>query len=297
MGFAVKIELMREKIKAYYAATKPRVTYANALTALTGYLFAVGLFGGFDILDFVALSIGMTLIIASACVLNNLLDRDIDSKMKRTETRPTVTGIVTVRGALMLTAALGVIGFALLAYTGLAVLLLGAFGYLTYVLFYGVLAKRLSIHGTLVGAVSGAVPIVAGYVAISGQIDVAAAILFLILFFWQEPEFYSISIFRRREYKEAGVPVISVVRGSENTAQQIFVYLLLYVASTLALTAFGYTNWLYFVIMALAGAYWIWLAAQGLNGKDLEKWARRMFHAGMLNMLLICIVLPLGSLL
>lgn len=289
---------MQEKIKAYYQATKPRVTYANSFTALTGYLFAAGLYGGFDVVTFLALAIGVTLIIASACVLNNLLDRDIDSKMKRTEGRPTVTGVVSARGAIMLTTLLGVIGaLVLYFFTGLFVLALGVLGYITYVLFYGVLGKRLSLHGTLVGSVSGAIPIVAGYVAISGQIDTAAIILFLILFFWQEPEFYSISIFRRREYQEAGVPVISVVRGNKNTARQIFVYLLLYVASTLALTAFGYTNWLYFVIMALAGAHWIWLAAQGLRGKNLEKWARRMFHTGMLNMLLICVMIPLGSLL
>ena len=288
----------KDKIKAYYAATKPRVTYVNALTALTGYLFAVGLLGGFDMAELLALAVGVTLIIASACVLNNLLDRDIDSQMKRTADRPTVTGAVSVRGALILTITLGIVGSALLYFfAGVGVLALGALGYVTYVLFYGVIGKRLSIHGTLVGSVSGAIPIVAGYVAISGRIDLAAVLLFLILFLWQEPEFYSISIFRRREYKTAGVPVISVVRGNRNTARQIFVYLALYVVTTLILTPLGYANLLYFVVMAAAGGYWLFLATRGLSGKNLEAWARKMFHVGLLNMIILCVMLPLGSLL
>lgn len=130
-----------------------------------------------------------------------------------------------------------------------------------------------------------------------GSIDAGLIIVFLILFFWQFPEFYSIAIYRRKEYAAAHVPVMTVVKGVRSTIIQIVIYTILYVLSTLALSLYGYTGITYFVVMGGAGAYWIRLAVKGLNTTEPEAWARKMFRFSMITILLLCIMLAVGPLL
>lgn len=287
-------------IKRYYSLTKPGVLYGNAITAAAGFLFAAAYYRMFDVLLFIALFVGTTMVIASACVINNVLDADIDSKMERTKKRVTVTREVSQSGAVVFSALLGVIGLIVLyAYTNLLVVGIGLFGFIDYVAFYGMLSKRLSIHGTLVGSISGAMPILAGYCAVAGQIDAGAVLVFLALFFWQMPEFYSISIYRHDEYKAAGIPVMSVVAGIKSTKIQIYIYTLLFVASTLLFSTFNYTGFVYLVVMAAFGAYWLWLAALGLQTTPAQTnaWARHMFRFSLVVLLVFSAMLPLGALL
>jgi len=289
---------MREKLNAYYQLTKPGVLYGNVLTGAAGFLLAAGVAKHYDWLLFLAAIGGMTLVIAAACVINNYLDRDIDSVMQRTKKRPSVTG--AVKGGAMVTygVILLVFGIGILyLWTNLLVVAIGIIGFVTYVWLYGALSKRRSIHGTAVGSISGAMPIAGGYAAVSGHVDFGLVIVFLILFFWQFPEFYSIAIYRRKEYAAAKVPVMSVVKGVPSTIKQIFVYTILYVLSTLSLTTFRYTGWIYMVVMAAAGAYWIMLAYEGLSTKKPEAWARKMFRFSMYDILLLCVMLAVGPLL
>lgn len=282
--------------KDYYSLTKPGVLYGNALTAAAGFLLAAR--GHIDGLLFLALVVGSTLVIASACVLNNFLDQDIDSKMARTKKRVIVSGKVKGRDAVILSVALGVLGLLILAlFTNWLVVLIGIIGFVDYVVLYGMLSKRLSIHGTLVGSISGAVPILAGYVAVSGAIDAGAIIVFAAMFLWQMPEFYSIAIYRMKEYKAAGVPVMSVVKGKEHTRLQIFFYTVAFVVSTLLLTPYGYTGYSYLVVMGLLGAYWLYLAIIGFKAKDIDAWARRMFRFSLIILLAFCAVISVGWLL
>lgn len=287
---------MSANIKAYYQLTKPGVLYGNVLTAVAGFFLAAR--GDIDWLLFLAMLIGMTLVVAAACVLNNYLDYDIDRLMERTKKRPSVTGEVPRRHIVVFAIILAILGFAVLVlWTNWLVVTIGAIGYITYVWLYGALSKRRSIHGTLVGSISGAMPIAGGYAAVNGQPDLGLAIVFLILFFWQFPEFYSIAIYRRKEYAAAKVPVMPVVKGVRSTTIQIFLYTILYVLSTLSLTFFGYTGIIYFVVMALLGGYWIWLGAQGLGARQPEVWARRMFRFSMITILVLCLMLAIGPLL
>lgn len=285
-----------EKVRAYYQLTKPGVLYGNVLTGAAGFLLAAR--GHVDGWLFAATILGMTLVIASACVLNNFLDQDIDTIMERTKSRPSVTGAVKGGHMILFSAVLGTVGICMLAaWTNPLVAWIGLAGFVTYVWLYGALSKRRSVHGTLVGSISGALPIVGGYAAVGGRIDAGLLIVFLIMFFWQFPEFYSIAIYRRKEYGAAHVPVMPVVRGVPATIRQIFVYTVLYVASTLLLTALGYTGYVYLVVMAAMGGYWLWLAVKGLRAKDADAWARRMFRFSMTTILVLCVMLAIGPLL
>lgn len=284
-------------LNIYLSLTKPRVLFGNAVSAIAGFLLAshdrllVG--------PFIGLAVGSTLIIASACVVNNILDRDIDAKMKRTKNRVTVTGVVSLPLAALFGIILGLIGLGLVvSLNNLYVVSIGLIGWITYVVFYGMTAKRLSIHGTLVGSISGAVPIAAGYLAVSDRIDMAAILVFLTVFFWQLPEFYSIAIYRLAEYKAAGVPVMPAVVGVKSTKLQIMAYSLLFVVCSLLISLFTPLGYIYIIIMALAGLYFIWRAFSGLrlSGRSNENaWARQLFHLSINWLLLFCLMIALGT--
>lgn len=284
----------RSLIKTYYSLTKPGVLYGNALTAAAGFLLASEKNINFWL--FIALCLGSTLIIASACVLNNYLDQDIDKKMARTKKRALVQGEIKGRNAVIFSIILGVLGVAiLLLWTNLLVVLIGIGGFIVYVVLYGMLSKRLSIHGTLVGSISGAAPILAGYCAVTGTIDVGAILVFLILFLWQMPEFYSIAVYRQKEYAAAGVPVMSVVKGVKSTKIQIFIYTVLFVISTLLLTVYGVTGYVYLIVMGVLGAYWIGLGLKGLSAKDSDAWARKMFRFSLIILLVFCGIISVDA--
>jgi protoheme IX farnesyltransferase len=278
--------------RAYYQLTKPGVLFGNVLSAAAGFLFASQ--GHPNILKFVWLCLGTTLLIASACVINNYLDQDIDAKMVRTKKRAAWIKAVGGRNAVVFSAVLGVLGLGvLIAFSNMLVVLIVIVGWIDYVVLYGMWSKRKSVHGTLIGSISGATPILAGYVGAAGTIDLGAVLVFLVLFVWQMPEFYSISIYRREEYAAAGVPVISVVRGVKRTIAEIFIYTALFVAFSLALGLAGYGGVIYTIVMALAGAYWLWVGLQGLRDPNSNAWARRMFKFAINMLLLFCVVIAI----
>lgn len=277
---------------------KPGVLYGNAITAAAGFLLASADRRQFDFWLFLALLVGTSLVIGSACVLNNFLDQDIDSKMERTKSRAIVAGEVPGRNAVIFSIVLGVVGISILyLWTNLLVVIIGLVGFVDYVVLYGMLSKRLSIHGTLVGSISGATPILAGYCAVTGQIDAGAIIVFAILFLWQMPEFYSIAIYRRKEYAAAGVPVMSVIKGVKSTRTQIFLYTIAFVGATSLLAVYGYTGYTYFLVMMALGLYWLWLGYTGFKVSDIDRWARKMFHFSLIILLSLSLMLAIGPLL
>ena len=280
--------------KDYYSLVKPGVLYGNAITAVAGFLLASQ--GRIDWWLFAALVTGTTLVIASACAINNYLDQDIDSKMARTKTRAIVAGKVKGSHAVTLSIVLGVVGLAILvAYTNWLVVAIGVIGFIDYVVLYGMLSKRMSYHGTLVGSISGATPVLAGYVGAAGVIDAGALIVFAVLFLWQMPEFYSIAVYRQKEYAAAGVPVISVVKGIKRTRLQIFWYTLACVVALVALTLAKVAGIVYLLVMSVLGLYWLWLAAKGLHARDSDAWARKMFHFSLIILLAFCFMISVDA--
>ena len=288
-------------IGRYLSLTKPGVLFGNVVTGIAGFCLASANRHLFDAGLFVATIGGMTLVIAAACTLNNVLDQDIDKIMARTRARAVASGTVSAERAWSFAVLLGVSGLAVLGlWTNLLVVAIGVLGFIIYVWLYGALSKRRSIHGTLVGSLSGAAPILAGYVAVRGHIDAGAILVFLALFFWQFPEFFAIAIYREQEYAAAGVPVITVMKGVPYTKWRIAVYALLFVISALLLTPLGYAGYTYLAVMALVCAWWLWLAAKGFRAAGEEQsnaWARRMFHASINVLLIYSFLIAIGSLL
>lgn len=280
-------------IGALYRLTKPGVTYGNLITTVAGYLFAAN--GLLDWSVFLALTIGTWAVIASACVINNYLDQDIDALMTRTKKRPLLTGEATNLQAILFGGVLGIGGTLLLSvFTNYWVAAAGIAGWIVYVWLYGALGKRKSVHGTLVGAVSGAVPIWVGWLAVHPGFGVEGILLFLVIFFWQMPEFYAISVYRKDEYAKAGIPVSSVIRGIPATIRQIAAYGTLTVASALALLVSPLTSITMIVVLAAVCMYWLYIVFQGLSTKDPAAWAKKEFHFALVFLMVFCVVISLN---
>lgn len=240
---------------------------------------------------------GTALIIASACVVNNYIDRKIDIKMARTSMRALAVGKISIRSALIYALVLGVLGFWTLAtYTNWLTFWLGVLAYFMYTLVYG-LAKRRSIHGTLVGSISGALPPVAGYTAVTGQIDLGAVLVFVIYVVWQMPHFYAIAIYRLKDYRSAGLPVWPVVKGIRSTKIQIAGYIIAFVLANILLTFYGYTGVIFILVILIAALRWLSLATKGFKVTNDIKWAKQGFRASLLVILVLDVMLSVGAIL
>jgi heme o synthase len=281
-------------LKTYYRLVKPGIVYGNTMTAAAGFLLAAH--GSIAWRLFAAALAGTALIIASACVINNYIDRGIDQKMARTKKRALASGTIKAPEALTYAAVLGLAGLALLILkTNYLTVAVGLVGFIDYVVLYGV-AKRKTVHGTLVGTIAGATPIVAGYTAVAGRLDSAAIILFLMLALWQMPHFYAIAIYRLKDYSAAGLPVWPVKKGIPSTKQQIILYVLAFTLASTLLTIYGYTGIIYLVVMTAVGLYWLYLGLQGLKTKDDTKWARQMFLFSLIVILVLSVMVSVGEL-
>ena len=275
--------------------TKPGIVRGNIVYTIAAFLLASK--GDFFLTTFLAVVIGTALVIASACVVNNYIDRHIDKKMERTKKRALVTGAVSGRAAAYYAVILGIIGFTvLILFTNTLTFVVGIVAYVFYVLIYG-WAKRVSYHGTLVGAIPGALPPVAGYVAVSGVIDLGALLIFCVIVFWQMPHFYAISIYRHDDYKAAGIPVISVVRGVSATKRAIMWYILAFLIAALCLAVAGYTGIIYLFTMLAVGALWFILGMRGLRAPNSHRWAKMMFRFSLIVTLVFSVLISVDNLL
>lgn len=272
-------------VRDYYRLTKPGIIRGNLVHILAGVIFAHAY--GFAWQSVVGVLVGTGLVIASACVVNNYTDRGIDERMKRTRTRASVTGAVSLQSAMIFASLLFLVGFAvLLTMTNLLVAIIGLTAYVFYTLFYAI-AKRKTVHSTLVGAIPGALPALAGYAAVGGRLDMAAWLLFLLILVWQMPHFYAISIFRREEYKEAGLPVLGVVKGFKEVRRQMGLYMLVYLLVVILIIVSGSINLLGGAVLLLGAIYWLRMFLRRVQDED--KWARAVFGSSLL--LTLCLLL------
>jgi heme o synthase len=282
-------------LKECYWLTKPGIIYGNALTVIGGLLLAsrwhisIGLF--------LATIAGTCLVIASACVINNYIDRGIDKQMVRTRKRALVTGKISGPWAIIYGTVLGIIGFStLIIWTNTLVAAIGLVAYIDYIVLYGV-SKRISVHGTLVGSVAGAAPPVAGYCAVTDRFDTGALIIFLIMVSWQMVHFYAIAIRRSSDYQAAQIPVLPLVKGVRATKIQMICYTVAFIAAVISLGAFGYAGYVFVLVMAALGLVWLYKGLHSFNVTDNIAWARQMFMFSLVVLLSFSVMMSVGRIL
>ena len=260
--------------------SKPRLSMLVIFTAGIGMFLAPGS------VSFSYLVVNLFLItslVAGACVLNCVWEKDIDKKMERTSFRPLPTGRISVRVATTLGVSLcAIASLGLFFYSNQLTALLGLIAAVSYVLFYTPL-KQVSPHAVFVGAIPGAMPPLMGYTSVSNELGIIGLILFAILFVWQIPHFFAISLIYAKDYDQAGIKVFPNVENSKNTRVRILSYTALLVfVSVLPSFLFLTKSYIYLGVSLLLGSIFMYVAFQGLNTKRemLEvKWAKMFFFS------------------
>lgn len=277
----------------YYWLCKPGIVYGNTITAAAGFLFAAGT--QIEWRDFFALVAGIALVIAAACVFNNILDRGMDAKMARTKRRALVEGTISkpaavAYGAVLLAAGFAVLGF----YTNELALLTALLGFLVYVGLYTP-AKRFTTYATEIGSIAGAVPITAGYVAARGEFDLGALLVFLALTFWQMPHFYAIAVRRQKEYAAASVPVLPIVHGIVVTKRRTLVYIGLFMLTMTAFYVMQYAGYTFLLGMVILSGMWLMKGFRPFSPLGNIAWARQLFKFSMTVLLAFSVLLSTNS--
>lgn len=275
----------------YYLLTKPGIILGNLITVAAGFLLASK--GVIDIGLFVATLSGLAFIMASACVFNNYIDRQVDRKMDRTKNRALVTGLISTRRALAFAAALGIIGaWILFIYTNTLTVLVAAIGFFVYVVLYS-LWKCRTVYGTAIGSIAGAVPPVVGYCAVSNHFDMGAALLFLMLVLWQMPHFFSIALLHLDDYAAAGIPVLPLQKSSSATKVRMALYIIAFMGTAAMLTYFNYTGYVYLAVTTACGLLWLGLCLKGFSSQDDQAWGRQMFRASLVTIMGVSLTMAL----
>lgn len=263
-------------LKDFLALVKIGIVNSNLITTFTGIWLALYFSGNSLLLNIdrvIFALLGTGFIIAGSCAINNFYDRDIDQIMERTKSRPTVTGRMTPVQVLALGFSFILIGTIFLAMTSITSAIIGLIGVFTYIVLYTMWTKRHYTINTVVGSISGAVPPLIGWTAIT-DLTIIAWVLFLIMFIWQPPHFLALAMKRCEEYRNAGIPMLPVVHGFGMTKRQMMVW----VACLLPLPFYLYSLGFGFIILAtILNIGWLILALSGLKVKDDLKWAKWMF--------------------
>jgi heme o synthase len=239
--------------------TKPKVSLLIVFTAIVGMVLASP--GMVPLPALVFGTLGIAMASGSAATLNHILDRRIDQQMARTRRRPLATGNLRISQALVFAGALCV-GSMLLLWlsSGSLCALLTFASVIGYAVIYTGWLKRATPQNIVIGGAAGAAPPVLGWVAVTHSIDAQALVLFLIIFAWTPPHFWSLAIARREEYAKVGIPMLPVTHGIPYTRRQILLYTVLLTLCTLIPVAIGMSGLLYLAAALALDARFLYLA-------------------------------------
>ena len=266
---------LRDTITAYVRLTKPRIIVLLLITTVPAMVLAErGVPSPWLVLATLA---GGAIAAAGANAINCSLERDIDRMMRRTRRRPVPARQITPERALGFGYVLGAISFYLLSVTVnvlAATLALAALAF--YVFVYTLWLKRASPHNIVIGGAAGAVPVLVGWAAVTGTVELPAWVLFAIVFLWTPPHFWALAMNYRGDYAAAGVPMLPVVRGDEETRRQILLYSVVLFATTLLLVPVGHMGTVYAIAAVVLGGAFVYRALRLRSGAAVE--SMRLFR-------------------
>jgi heme o synthase len=267
---------------AYIGLTKPRIIELLLVTTVPAMFLAAR--GVPDLILVLSTMVGGCLAAASANVFNCVLDRDIDERMRRTRRRPLPRHAVGPLAATVFGVVLGVtatlwLGFFVNWLSALLALTANAF----YVFVYTLWLKRRTSQNIVWGGIAGCFPPLIGWTAVSGSIDLAAFVLFAIVFCWTPPHTWALAMRYREDYEAANVPMLPVVRSAPAVTVRILLYSLVTVGVSLVLWPVADTGWLYPIVAAVGGAVLVWESWQLLGRanaglRDAALKPMRLFH-------------------
>ena len=288
----------RRKLKAYVALTKPRVI--ELLLVTTAPVMFLAAQGIPDLWLVLATLIGGALSAGSAGAYNCYIDRDVDRVMKRTQGRPLVTGEVTDREALVFATVIGVLSIVWLGvFTNWLAAGLSLLAILVYVFVYSLWLKRRTEQNIIWGGIAGCFPVLIGWSAVTGSLDWAPVILFLVVFLWTPPHYWPLSMKYREDYARADVPMLAVVRDQTMVGLQVILYAWATVACSLLLVPVAGMGIVYTVVAAASGAWFLWeshaLYARVVRSQEARP--MRVFHGSITYLALVFLAVGVDPLL
>jgi protoheme IX farnesyltransferase len=268
---------------------KPRVVSLIVFTAVIGMFLATPGLPPAQALLFGA--IGIALVATSAAALNCVIEQKLDAVMARTRARPLPRGDVTVTQALVFAGSTGAGGlWTLYTLVNPLTTWLTLVTFLGYAIIYTIVLKPRTPQNIVIGGASGAMPPVLGWCAVTGEVSFDALLLFLIIFAWTPPHFWSLALYRRQEYARAGLPMLPVTHGELFTRRHILLYTILLAAICLLPFAMGMSGWIYLLgAVILNGVFLTYGLRLYVNYSD--KLAQRTFRYSITYLFLLFAVL------
>jgi len=212
--------------RAYLESSKLRVVALMIFTSFIGMLLANPLSLNFEVL--ILGNLGIALMSLSAGSINQLLDQRIDKIMQRTKKRPLVSGILSTNNVIIYAAVMAILGFCILYFRiNTLTAWLTLVSLIGYAFIYTLYLKRSTPQNIVIGGAAGATPPLLGWTAMTGQIDLIAVVLFLIIFTWTPPHFWALALYRKEEYFAAKIPMLPVTHGEQYTRVHITLYTLM----------------------------------------------------------------------
>jgi len=234
----------RERLAGYVALTKPRIIELLLVTTVPTMFVAEG--GVPSVPLMAATVVGGTLAAGGANAINMVVDRDIDALMERTMHRPLVRGLMSSQAALVFAVSMEVVAFVwLLVTVNTLSAVLAVSATLFYVFVYTLWLKRSSTQNIVIGGAAGAVPVLVGWAAVTGELDWAPVVLFLVIFFWTPPHFWALAIKYRDDYTAAEVPMLPSVTSLGETVRMMTLYTVVLVGLTLLFSPVAGMGWVY----------------------------------------------------
>jgi protoheme IX farnesyltransferase len=279
-------------VAEYFALMKPRVMFLVVFTALVGLVAAPGhMHPVLTVAALLCIAVGA----GAAGALNMWYDADIDARMARTSARPIPRGRITADEARAFGTVLAigsVICLGLMANWVAAGLLALTIAF--YVFVYTMWLKRSTPQNIVIGGAAGAVPPMIGWAAATGTVSLESFVLFLIIFMWTPPHFWALALLRVRDYERAGVPMMPVVKGEDETRRQILIYSLILAPLGCVPAVVGLGGGLYTVAAGFLGAFFVMFAYACYServGPDAERAAKNLFAYSVLYLFLLFAVL------
>jgi heme o synthase len=268
----------RQRRKDFFALAKPLIVGLLLITTYGGLVIGGKAWPSFSLTFWTLL--GGALAASGSSALNQYIDRELDKNMQRTAKRPLAEGRLMAAEGLAFGLGLSLISYYILAcfVNGLAALL-SLTGIIYYVILYSLWLKKATVQNIVIGGGAGAIPPMVGYAAATGHLDWTAWILFAIIFMWTPPHFWALAIVRMKDYQNAGVPMLPVVRGELETRRQIFVYTIELVLVTLLLPVLNLAGSVYLVSSLVLGgallyaAWAVWKEGGNKVAWRMYKWS------------------------
>ena len=284
----------KRKVAAYVSLTKPRVMeLLLAVTIPTMFLAQEGIPNLWLVL---VVLLGGMMSAGSAGTFNCYIDRDIDRVMNRTKGRPLVTGEISDREAIVFAWALAIISTAwFLLFTNVLAASLSVSAIAFYVIIYSLVLKRRTPQNIVWGGAAGGFPVLIGWAAVTGGLTWTPVVLFLIIFLWTPPHYWPLSWRYREDYKNANVPMLTVVRGRVTVGLQIVLYAWATFAATLLLVPIGHMGWTYTVIATVSGIWFLaeshMLYSRALRDEDPKPMRLFHFSNGYLSLIFLAVAI------